>query len=115
MACPRQCARPTSPSSAPHGLPGCRDYYDISVAVATPKGLVVPVLRDVDQMSFADVEKVSRPAWGGCHATVLDLNGVRAPWGPRGLAFWTVWGRKTEGGCHPTNALGFCFAMLHRK
>ncbi|KAL4457631.1 hypothetical protein ABPG75_012496 [Micractinium tetrahymenae] len=34
-----------------------RDYYDISVAVATPKGLVVPVLRDVDQMSFADVEK----------------------------------------------------------
>ena len=36
----------------------CRDYYDISVAVATPKGLVVPVLRNVDEMSFADVEKV---------------------------------------------------------
>lgn len=34
-----------------------RDYYDVSVAVATPKGLVVPVLRDVDTMSFADVEK----------------------------------------------------------
>lgn len=34
-----------------------RDYYDISVAVATPKGLVVPVLRNVDEMSFADVEK----------------------------------------------------------
>ena len=34
-----------------------RDYYDISVAVATPKGLVVPVLRNVDQMSFATVEK----------------------------------------------------------
>lgn len=33
-----------------------REYYDISVAVSTPKGLVVPVLRDVDQMSFADVE-----------------------------------------------------------
>lgn len=32
------------------------DYIDISVAVATPKGLVVPVLRNVDQMSFADVE-----------------------------------------------------------
>jgi hypothetical protein len=29
------------------------------VAVSTPKGLVVPVLRDVDQMSFADVEMVS--------------------------------------------------------
>lgn len=34
-----------------------REYYDISVAVSTPKGLVVPVLRDVDTMSFADVEK----------------------------------------------------------
>lgn len=33
-----------------------RDFVDISVAVATPKGLVVPVLRDVDQMNFADVE-----------------------------------------------------------
>ena len=40
----------------------CRDYYDISVAVSTPKGLVVPVLRNVDQMSFADVEKV-RVQW----------------------------------------------------
>uniref|UniRef100_A0A6G1S8A6 Dihydrolipoyllysine-residue succinyltransferase component of 2-oxoglutarate dehydrogenase complex, mitochondrial n=1 Tax=Aceria tosichella TaxID=561515 RepID=A0A6G1S8A6_9ACAR len=34
-----------------------RDYVDISVAVATPKGLVVPVLRNVDHMNFADVEK----------------------------------------------------------
>jgi len=34
-----------------------RDFIDISVAVATPKGLVVPVLRNVDQMNFADVEK----------------------------------------------------------
>eukprot|EP00892_Ulva_mutabilis_P009989 jgi/Ulvmu1/7362/UM036_0022.1 len=34
-----------------------RDYVDISIAVATPKGLVVPVLRNVDQMRFADVEK----------------------------------------------------------
>ncbi|XP_781522.4 dihydrolipoyllysine-residue succinyltransferase component of 2-oxoglutarate dehydrogenase complex, mitochondrial [Strongylocentrotus purpuratus] len=34
-----------------------RDYVDISVAVATPKGLVVPVLRNSDGMSFADVEK----------------------------------------------------------
>lgn len=34
-----------------------RDYCDISVAVATPKGLVVPVLRNADQLSFADVEK----------------------------------------------------------
>lgn len=34
-----------------------RDFVDISVAVATPKGLVVPVLRDVHQMNFADIEK----------------------------------------------------------
>ena len=37
-----------------------RDYVDISIAVATPKGLVVPVLRDVDSLRFADVEKVRR-------------------------------------------------------
>lgn len=33
-----------------------RDYVDISVAVATPKGLVVPVLRNVETMSYADIE-----------------------------------------------------------
>ncbi|KAK0058402.1 dihydrolipoyllysine-residue succinyltransferase component of 2-oxoglutarate dehydrogenase cmplx mito [Biomphalaria pfeifferi] len=35
-----------------------RDYIDISVAVATPKGLVVPVIRNVEQMNYADIEKV---------------------------------------------------------
>ena len=34
-----------------------RDYVDISVAVSTPTGLVVPVLRDCQDMSFADIEK----------------------------------------------------------
>ena len=34
-----------------------RDYVDISVAVGTPKGLVVPVLRNCETMNFADVEK----------------------------------------------------------
>ncbi|KAF2899776.1 hypothetical protein ILUMI_06413, partial [Ignelater luminosus] len=34
-----------------------RDYVDISVAVATPKGLVVPVLRNVDQMNYAEIEQ----------------------------------------------------------
>ena len=34
-----------------------RDYVDISVAVATPKGLVVPVVRNVERMSYADIEK----------------------------------------------------------
>ncbi|XP_032686888.1 dihydrolipoyllysine-residue succinyltransferase component of 2-oxoglutarate dehydrogenase complex, mitochondrial-like [Odontomachus brunneus] len=33
-----------------------RDYVDISVAVATPKGLVVPVLRSIENKNFADVE-----------------------------------------------------------
>ena len=35
-----------------------RDYVDISVAVATPNGLMVPVLRNCENMSFADVERV---------------------------------------------------------
>merc|ERR1712086_924430 len=34
-----------------------RDYVDISVAVATPKGLLVPVLRNVQDMNYADIEK----------------------------------------------------------
>ncbi|MFG6487141.1 2-oxoglutarate dehydrogenase complex dihydrolipoyllysine-residue succinyltransferase [Roseateles sp. BYS78W] len=32
-------------------------YFDIGIAVGSPRGLVVPVLRNVDQMSFADIEK----------------------------------------------------------
>lgn len=34
-----------------------KNYYDIGVAVGTEQGLVVPVLRDADQKSFAEVEK----------------------------------------------------------
>jgi len=34
-----------------------KNYYDIGVAVSAPQGLVVPVLRDVESMSFADIEK----------------------------------------------------------
>ena len=34
-----------------------RDYVDVSVAVSAPQGLVVPVIRDVQAMSFADIEK----------------------------------------------------------
>ncbi len=33
------------------------EYYDIGVAVSTEKGLMVPVLRDVDLQSYADIEK----------------------------------------------------------
>jgi len=32
-------------------------YFDIGIAVGSPRGLVVPILRNVDQMSFADIEK----------------------------------------------------------
>jgi 2-oxoglutarate dehydrogenase E2 component (dihydrolipoamide succinyltransferase) len=32
-------------------------YFDIGIAVGSPRGLVVPVLRDADQLSFADIEK----------------------------------------------------------
>ncbi|XP_061467735.1 dihydrolipoyllysine-residue succinyltransferase component of 2-oxoglutarate dehydrogenase complex, mitochondrial [Rhineura floridana] len=34
-----------------------REYVDISVAVATPRGLVVPVIRNVETMNFADIER----------------------------------------------------------
>lgn len=33
-----------------------RDYIDISVAVATPKGLLVPVLRNVESMDYPRIE-----------------------------------------------------------
>ncbi len=32
-------------------------YFDIGIAVSSPRGLVVPILRNVDQMNFADIEK----------------------------------------------------------
>lgn len=34
-----------------------RDYYDIGIAVGTEKGLIVPVVRNCDQLSFAEIEK----------------------------------------------------------
>ncbi|MCA1909109.1 MAG: 2-oxoglutarate dehydrogenase complex dihydrolipoyllysine-residue succinyltransferase, partial [Magnetospirillum sp.] len=34
-----------------------KKYYDIGVAVGTPQGLVVPVVRDADKLSFAEVEQ----------------------------------------------------------
>ena len=35
-----------------------RDYVDVSVAVATPSGLMVPVVRNAEKQGFADIEKV---------------------------------------------------------
>jgi 2-oxoglutarate dehydrogenase E2 component (dihydrolipoamide succinyltransferase) len=34
-------------------------YFDIGIAVSSPRGLVVPILRNADQMSFADIEKIA--------------------------------------------------------
>jgi len=34
-----------------------RDFFDVSIAVSAPKGLVVPVVRNAQAMSFADIEK----------------------------------------------------------
>lgn len=35
-----------------------KNFYDIGVAVSTPQGLVVPVIRDAEQLSYAEIEKV---------------------------------------------------------
>ncbi len=55
-----------------------KNYYDIGVAVSAPQGLVVPVLRDADQKSFAGIEKaiadVGRRARDG-KLTMDDLTG----------------------------------------
>jgi len=55
-----------------------KNYYNISFAVGTEKGLVVPVLRDADELSFADIEKniktISEKARAGKLA-IEDLQG----------------------------------------
>jgi 2-oxoglutarate dehydrogenase E2 component (dihydrolipoamide succinyltransferase) len=55
-----------------------KNYYNISFAVGTEKGLVVPVLRDADELSFADIEKniktISEKARDGKLA-IEDLQG----------------------------------------
>ena len=38
----------------------CKHYYDIGIAVGAEGGLVVPVLRDADRMSFAEIEQAIR-------------------------------------------------------
>ena len=55
-----------------------KNYYNISFAVGTEKGLVVPVLRSADELSFADIEKniknISEKARDG-KLTIEDLQG----------------------------------------
>ena len=49
------------------------DYVDISVAIGTDKGLVVPVLRNAEAMSFADVERTIRELAGRARDRKLTL------------------------------------------
>ncbi len=55
-----------------------KNYYNISIAVGTDRGLVVPVLRSTDEMSFADIEKnigdLGQKARDG-KITIEDLQG----------------------------------------
>ena len=55
-----------------------KNYYNISIAVGTDRGLVVPVLRETDEMSFADIEKniayLGQKARNG-KITIEDLQG----------------------------------------
>jgi 2-oxoglutarate dehydrogenase E2 component (dihydrolipoamide succinyltransferase) len=55
-----------------------KNYYDIGVAVGTPNGLVVPVLRDADMLSFGGIEKgigdLGRKARDG-KLSIADLTG----------------------------------------
>ena len=55
-----------------------KNYYNISFAVGTEKGLVVPVLKDADELSFADIEKnikqISEKARDG-KLSIEDLQG----------------------------------------
>ena len=55
-----------------------KNYYNISIAVGTDRGLVVPVLRQTDEMSFADIEKnigdLGQKAKDG-KITIEDLQG----------------------------------------
>ncbi len=55
-----------------------KNYYNISIAVGTDRGLVVPVIRETDEMSFADIEKnigvMGQKARDG-KITIEDLQG----------------------------------------
>ena len=55
-----------------------KNYYNISIAVGTDRGLVVPVVRETDEMSFADIEKnisdIGQKAKDG-KITIEDLQG----------------------------------------
>ncbi len=53
------------------------DYYDIGMAVGAEGGLVVPVLRDADRMSFAEIEKAIRDFAGRAADGTLTLEDLK--------------------------------------
>lgn len=50
------------------------DYYDIGIAVSAPRGLVVPVIRDADQLSFAGIEGAIRDLGDKARNSALTLD-----------------------------------------
>lgn len=54
-----------------------KKYYDIGIAVGASEGLVVPVLRDADQMSFADIERSIKRLAEKAQSGTLNLEDLR--------------------------------------
>lgn len=50
------------------------DYFDIGIAVSAPRGLVVPVMRDADQLSFAGIEGAIRDLGNKARSSTLSLD-----------------------------------------
>lgn len=51
-----------------------KEYYDIGIAVGVPGGLVVPVIRDVDELDFAEIEKEVKDLGGKAQNNSLSLD-----------------------------------------
>ena len=54
-----------------------KHYYDIGIAVGATEGLVVPVLRDADRLSFAEIEKAIKELAGKAEAGTLSVEDLR--------------------------------------
>jgi 2-oxoglutarate dehydrogenase E2 component (dihydrolipoamide succinyltransferase) len=54
-----------------------KHYYDIGIAIGAPQGLVVPVLRDADRMSFAAIEKAIKDLAAKVENGTLSLDDLR--------------------------------------
>ena len=54
-----------------------KNYYNVSFAVGTEKGLVVPVLKNADEMSFADIEKNIKKISDKAHAGKLNIQDLQ--------------------------------------